>query len=229
MSAFDFSTGTANYYTFLPNRESVTLYGPNGSSLALPWNAVTYDSWPVTDCHRRAPTTKEIIKSGGGILSNDLVWLLPEAVRPSAAVPKPGYYLHDTAGVDWTVLEVMPLGRFGQTWRLVTRNLAAHFALTQLATVSRADATADASGKRMSAYTAVYTAVRCRLQEQIGSAELVHDGRVAVRRFDLITTTRILLAVEDKVVVGGLTFTVTGWTNPDKIGEPMTVQLELVS
>lgn len=230
-AGFDFRTATADYYQFWPHRESITLFGPVGTSLLLPWTATSYDTWSLTDCKRRAPTTKEIVQSGGAILTSDLVWLIPEAIRVSLAVAanlRPGYIVRDINSNDWTVLEVQPLGRFGQTWRLVTRNLISYFALTQLATVTRPNITVDTAGKRMPTYASVYTDVRCRLQEQTGAAELVHDGRVAVRRFDLITATRLFLTAEDRVTVGGLTFTVLGWNNPDRLADPMVIQLELI-
>lgn len=230
-AGFDFKTATADYYKFWPHRESVSLLGPVGTSLLLPWTATTYETWSLTDCKRRAPTTKEIIQSGGAILTSDLVWLIPETIRASLANtsnPRPGYIVRDVNSNDWTVLEVQPLGRFGQTWRLVTRNLISYFALTQLAAITRPNATVDTSGKRTPTYTAVYSDVRCRLQEQAAAAEIVHDGRVTVRRFDLITATRLFLTAEDRVTVGGMTFTVLGWNNPDRLAEPMTIQLELI-
>ena len=189
---------------------------------------MAYNTWTVTDCKRRAPSKRELYASGGGIVAHDLVWLLPDAVRPTAAVPAPGYVVVDGDGTEWTVLEVLPRGRFGQTWRLVTRNLITFWSLTQLATVARPSTAKDASGKPVPTWSTISSSLRCRLQEASGSAETVFDARATVRRFDLITTTRVQLSVADRVTVSGTAYTVTGWSNPDRLGEPMIVQLERV-
>lgn len=228
----DMAAITAGYYKFLPNRESVTLSVPTGTSQALPWNAVAFNNYTVTDVVRRAPNTKEFMASGGAILSNDLVWLIAEPILAAVAGtdrPTPGGVITDAASVTWTILEIMPRGLFGNTWRVVTRDLSAVFGLTQLATIDRPNTATDTSGKRSSAYTNVYASVRCRLQETGGAAEQLHDARSVTRQFNMITTTRIMVMAEDRVTIGGLLFTVTGYQNPDGLANPMTVSLELVS
>jgi len=228
----DMAAATASYYTFLPNREPVTLNVPAGSSQTLPWNQVEFNTYTVTDCVRRAPQVKEFMASGGAILSNDLVWLIPDAVIAALDTtdrPTPGGQIIDAANVVWTILEIMPRGLFGNTWRVVTRNLAEVFGLTQLATIDRPNTVTDTSGKRNSGYTNVYANIRCRLQETGGSAEQLHDARSVTRQFNMITTTRIMVMAEDRVTIGGQLFTVTGYQNPDGLANPMTVSLELVS
>lgn len=228
----DMAAISAGYYKFLPNREQITLNVPTGTSQALPWNAVTFNSYTVTDVVRRAPQVKEFMASGGAILSNDLVWLIPEAVMAALNTtdrPTPGGQIIDAASVEWTILEIMPRGLFGNTWRVVARNLAAVFGLTQLATIDRPNTTTDTSGKRNSAFTNVYANVRCRLQETGGAAEQLHDARTVTRQFNMITTTRLMVMAEDRVTIGGMLFTITGYQNPDGLANPMTVSLELVS
>ncbi len=91
---------------------------------------------------RRAPTYKELAASNGAYTGQDLVWLLPNALLPAGAKPKPGDPVTDADGTKWTTLEVA-WNALKATWRMVTRNLVLAYQLRALIDIQRPAITYD--------------------------------------------------------------------------------------
>lgn len=176
----DFAAATALDFRLWPQREDVTyLSAASGGYSSFP---LTY---PGGAAKRRGLTFKEMAGSGGAYTGQDRVWLVPAAVLPTVptpVTPKPADQVLDGTGVAWTVLQA-DAGKYGQTWRLTTRNLILALGLRDTVSLLRAANPADPGGMRVPTYAAVEANVPARVQETDAGAEDRQGKRQAVRRF----------------------------------------------
>jgi hypothetical protein len=224
----DMAAVKANDYLYWPNRETIT-WGRRESG-----TPTTFTTYTLTNCKRRAPTYKELSASQGVYVGTDLVWLVPFAILPSGfrinsppITPTVGDRITDSNSQNWTILEAMR-GKFGQTTRCVTRNLALHYSLVQLATHSRRSTAVNSVGISTPTWTTITSNVPCRVQEIESSVEQIHDGRAMPKRFNIMVETRLAVTAGDRLVVGGTTYAVTGHRDPDRIDTLQVITAEIV-
>lgn len=219
---------SANDYLLWPNRETITL-GRRESG-----TPTTFTSYTLTDCKRRAPTYKEMSASQGVYVGTDLVWLIPFAILPSGfrtssppIIPTVGERITDSDGQNWIILESTS-GKFGNTIRCVTRNLALHYDLVNLLTHSRRSAAVGASGLPAPTWTNVVTNVPCKVQAIDAGMEQIHGGAAIPKRYNVFVETRLDVKAGDRLTVSGTIYTVTGHRDPDRIDMLQTIQAEIV-
>lgn len=158
---------------------------------------------------RRNLTKKELLASGGVYTGLDRVWLVPQSLLPPGFAFKPADVVIDLAGTRWTVLEA-DHGKFGQTWRLTTRDLVLANDLRDTIDVERATISYDVAGAAIKTFPpagglALYPAVAARVQ-QTGESVVDQRGiRGPLRKYDVIVGRQVpLLSTEDRVK----------WTDP---------------
>lgn len=205
--------GTRNEWTFWPNLEAVTLRESATSG---------YTEHAITKAKRRAVTTREQAASGGVYLASDVVWLIPNELLPSGVEPKPADQIEDADGVQWTIIEIQPRGKFGNTWRLVTRNLILAADLRSEADVLRPSFAVDNAAQRAPVFAQVYADVPCRLQEVDHQIADVDGGSTDHREYMLYVGQRLVLRAGDVIEIASVRYDVTGagsWDRIDRLGE----------
>lgn len=206
--------GTRDEWRFWPNLEAITLRVAATSG---------YTSHAVAYAKRRAVTSKEIMASGGVYTASDLVWLIPNELLPSGVEPKPADQIRPTEGTDWTVLEIAPRGKFGNTWRIVTRNLVLAADLRDTCDVLRPSFAQSAAGQRTPVFAVAYDEIPCRLQET--NHDVLNDfqgGPTDRREYTLWVSQRLTLRAGDVAEVAGVRYDVAGsgsWDRIDRLGE----------
>lgn len=208
----------------LPGYRDEWKYWPNLEPITLRVAAKAgYTDSAVQYAKRRALQFKELAASGGVYTARDLVWLVPTELLASGVTIKPADVVKDGGNENWTVLEVNPLGKFGNTWRLVTRNLVLAADLRDSATVYRPSAAVDAAGQRAPVFSSVYSAVPCRLQEQQQAAlDDYQGGPTGRREFTLWVGQRLALKAGDVIEIDGTRYDFSGsanWDRIDQLGE----------
>jgi hypothetical protein len=209
--------GSRNEWRFWPNRGPITL-----RSLGLSG----YTPYPVSDAKPRAISTREAAASGGVYTTQDRVWLIP-AELISGTTPKLGDLIRTAANVDWTILSIDPLGKFGNTYRLTTRNLKLVAGLTQTARVLRPSTAVDSAGQRNPTFTEVYANLACKLQEQSHGLPEFQGGSTDRREYMLYVGTRLILLAGDVVEINSKRYDVVGsgsWDRIDQLGEVRLVR-----
>lgn len=206
--------GTRDEWRFWPNLEAITLRVAAASG---------YTSHAITHAKRRAVTHREVVSSGGVYVANDLVWLIPNELLPNGVEPKPADQIRPTEGTDWTVLEISPRGKFGNTWRIVTRNLVLAADLRSTCDVLRPTLAQSTAGQRTPVFNVAYDDVACRLQET--NHDVLNDfqgGPTDRREYTLWVGSRLALRAGDVVEIDGVRYDVAGsgnWDRIDRLGE----------
>jgi hypothetical protein len=97
---------------------------------------------------RRAPTTKELSTSNGAYTGADLVWIIPRLeYQTGFPPPKPGDYVLDNDGVQWTILPAgVSFNALKSDWKCFTRNLVLAYQLYDLIDIQRPAISYDAAG-----------------------------------------------------------------------------------
>lgn len=206
--------GARDEWRFWHHREPITLRSLTGAGV--------YTSHAVTDAKPRAITIREAAASGGVYTTQDRTWLIPTVLIPDNVAPKPGDVIRQANNTDWTVLAVDPLGKFGNTYRLTTRNLVVFAALTQTARVLRPTQATNTIGQRSPTFTEVYANLVVRIQEQTHTIPELQGGATDRRDYVMYVGTRLTLRAGDIVESGGLRYDVTGagnWDRLDQLGE----------
>lgn len=228
---------TAGEWRYWPERENVTLRVQTALGV--------YDSYPLTAtggaAKRRSITWKEMTASSGAYTNQDRAWLLPSQNLPEAVLPKPGDQIRDASDVNWTIGDIT-VGKFGNTYKCVSRALALVHELSAVGTLTRPDNTQDAAGRAaLTSYSTVGSPVRCRVQPMDSQAGEVF-GRVTIpRQFTAILETPLTVQSHDvftvtsyksfgsTVVTGTQSYTVRGFKNAERIWELMEISLELIA
>lgn len=206
-------------YRYWLNREAVTYFS----------HAAEGDTaYALSDCKRRQLTFKELAGSAGVYVGADRAWLIPAAILPPGLTPKLADRIRDAQGTDWTVIGDAQLNSY-QTWyRLVCRDLVLVNELRDLADVYRPQNNQDPAGNRVPDYAGApaYAQVPCRLQEQEGTREESFGKLGLTRRYTVYLGQRLTVTAEDRLVVGGVNYQVTGYRNPDRIDLLMEIDVE---
>lgn len=205
--------GTRDEWRFWPNLEPVTLRVAATAG---------YTAHDLTHAKRRAVASREVLASAGVYTASDLVWLIPAAVLPSGVAPKPADQVRDADSVDWTILEIQPLGKFGNTWRLVTRSLVLAADLRQTCDVLRPSFAQDTVGQRSPVFAVPYEDVPCRLQETRHDVQDFQGGPNDRREYSLWVGQRLTLRAGDVVEIASVRYDVLGsgdWDRIDRLGE----------
>lgn len=183
-------------------------------------------------------TAREIDASNGVYTSKDQVWFLPcSQLTTAAEFPVPGDYFTDpdpayTGSPAAPRLVVIDVGRNPerQYWRVVARDLALHYQLSELVSHLRPANTADAAGGREALpFTTAAANVRARIQERDRRAETVH-GRKAVRiGYAIWVETTLRVQAQDVIRdASGNDYTVLNAIDPDRIDALQEIQCERI-
>jgi hypothetical protein len=131
-------------------------------------NYVSHVNWTK----RRNLTQRELKESGGVYTLQDVVWLVPQRFLATGQVIKPGDVVIPSERRRFTVLEVQ-LGKFRQTWRLITRDLTLALDLQDSIHIERPAISYDAAGAAVKAFPTgagplggmvLYSGLKCRVQ-----------------------------------------------------------------
>jgi len=232
---------TRNEWQFWPDRENVVLRKQTALGV--------YDSHPLKatggSCKRRAPNWKEMTASAGAVTSRNLVWLIPDANLLENVKPRAGDQIRaiETATgeeIDHTILEAT-VGKFGNTHRCVTIALAVVYELSATGVLTRPSNAQDAAGRSaLTSYSQVGETVRCRVQPLDSDAGDHQGRRTVVRKFAAYLERPLAVRAKDVFNVttyaspGGAVasvqgYTVTGFRNPERLDQLMSLELELLS
>jgi len=131
----------------------------------------------ISPAKRRAISKRELMSANGAYTGQDINWWFPQKSVPDGITPKPGDTIIDQDEVVWTVLETQ-LGKHGQTWKCVCRNLSIAYDLRDLITIELAGPVFDATGTVKRAWPTeggkvLYNNLACRVQPN--SANIVTE------------------------------------------------------
>lgn len=224
-AAYDAENAHADEWRLWPAREDVTFRRQTAVG-AYTNHALSAAGGAVK---RRAITWKEMAASAGAYTSRDRAWLVPVANLPAGPVePKPGDVLLDSGGVSWTIGDVT-VGKFGETYKCVARALAIVSGLSASGQLSRPTNAQDSAGRAsFGAYANVGGAVACRVQPDDGEVAEVFDRLTIPRKFTAFLETPLSVKAHDRFVVGGVTYTVLGFRNAERIWDLSELVLELI-
>jgi hypothetical protein len=209
--------GSRDEWRYWPNREPITLRSLGSAG---------YTNFPVTDAKPRALRISEAAASGGVYTTQDRVWLIPTELVVGTT-PKLGDVIRTAANVDWTILNIDPLAKFGNTYRLITRNLTLVAGLTQSARVLRPSSAIDSAGQRNPTFNEVYANLSCKLQEVVHGLPEFQGGSTDRREYVLYVGTRLVLLAGDVVEISSKRYDVVGsgsWDRIDQLGEVRLVR-----
>jgi hypothetical protein len=185
---------------------------------------------------RRAPGFKELAPSGGVYTAQDLVWHLPKVLVDAAGAtgqqaPKPGDLVTDGGSVVYTILE-RQLNTLASTYKCMTRDMILAYQLYRLLSVNRPPAwtgtTDNAGGRVYGTYTAVYSGIAARIQEQEGGQADERGKRLTVKKYTVWVSQRLYLTIEDQIVDdAGNIYEVKSWHDADRIDQLQSVDCEL--
>lgn len=214
---------TRSEWKMWPEREDAVLR-VQGSAVG------SYDSYPLKAAggaiKRRAITFKEMAGSAGVYLNSDRAWLIPDENLPEGVQPKAGDQVRDSAGIDWTIGEVI-VGKFGNTHKCISRALAIVEGLKDTGVLKRPASAADSAGRPALATTTTIDSVACRVQPDDSDAAEVFDRVSMPRNFTAYLATPLTVLAHDQFVVGGTTYTILGFRNAQRIWDLMSLKLEL--
>ncbi len=160
-----------------------------------------YQSIPVAK--RRKLSVRELAVSGGAYTGRDRVWFIP---RTFLADAKPG----DVVVADqerWTVMEE-ELGKFGQTWRLTTRDLTVSYDLRDVVNIERPQITYDAAGAPIMLFPSgpapnggevLYPSLVCKVQPTTQEIAEERGIRGTAQSYDVIVSRQIAVCQYDRI------------------------------
>lgn len=191
----------------------------------------------ISVAKRRALTRKELAASQGAYQAGDLVWLLPAAVLPSwllADPPKPGDVViprapQADAGSRYTALDVTA-GKYLQTYRLTTRNLAIAYDLRDQIVIERPEHVTDESGAIRQLYPSgpppnggevLYANLLCKVHlehEDIAEERGIRGPR---RVYSIIVSREVAVTNYNRVILpwSGAILEIRGYHNAQRIDE----------
>lgn len=177
----------------------------------------------------RSPITKrEMEASNGAYLSCDVTWLIPGKLVDRVP-PTPGDVIEDDEEIDWTILDFSADNLTGD-YLCVCRDLVLVHGLTTPVTIYRPTNTQDDQGNRNPSYAAVsqYTNLPAKVQEQDGERQEAFGKQGFRRRYSVYLGSRVVVTTEDQVRVGSTVYQIVSYRNPDRIGELMQLEVEVL-
>lgn len=198
-----------------PEAVTVTSVRPNSANVAA----------DLTNAAAFRQSGGEAAPSRGAYAKYDVVFTLgmddlPFEPKPRDTVTWKGsiYTVLDVTGSDWL-----------KFWRVTARNLVLAADLRQTGTLSRPAVTQDSSGlPARSSYATVTGDVPCRVQPLGGTATDVLEKRTIPQRFTAFVGVLLDARASDRFVCNGVTYTVTGVSNPERIDELQSLSLEVL-
>lgn len=167
--------------------------------------------------------------SRGIYVHRDGVFTIRQSLLTSVDGAKPGDTITRADGGVWTVLRVNPPDIEG-IYRIDARDLELETELRQTGTLSRpSNAQSSAGRQTFATYSTVSANIPCRVQPEDVAATDAMGRRTILRRFTAILGTQVTAKAKDRFVCDGVTYTVVGFTQPDRLDEYMRLTLELVS
>lgn len=182
---------------------------------------------------RRNLTRKEQAASFGTYTAKDRVWLVPAAVMGPGFEIKPGDVIVGKRPLNefdtdrWTVLEA-DLGKYGQTWRLTTRNLSLAYELQELINIERPAVSYDAAMAPVKAWPTgpqplggivLYGNLPARPQLLTKEIKDERGIRGLERRYDVIVGRQVAVTNEDRIAWRGEYLDIIGYRNAERIDE----------
>jgi hypothetical protein len=172
---------------------------------------------------------KEAAASRGVYQAGDVSFSIRQTLLAGLGGAKPGdTVLRSADGQTYTVLTAVPTV-MTRVWDLVCRNLILANNLRQLGTLTRPTNTQDSTGRAaLTNYTSVAADVPCRVQPEDETASDVLDRRTMPQQFTAFLLTQVSARAKDRFTCDGVTYTVLGVRNPERIDELMSLTLEKV-
>jgi hypothetical protein len=169
--------------------------------------------------------TREGAPSGGVVLQADVVWHLPADVVTT--MPAPGTRIVDSDGIVWTVLAA-DRETLGARWQCSARNLMLALGLTDVVRVEQATWTKDQAGAPVATWNLIRAGLHVRIQPVAATHESRQGQRLERVTHDIYLAEPMLLDENHRIVHDGAVFNVRGYTQAERIDEPLILHAERV-
>lgn len=172
---------------------------------------------------------KEAAASRGVYQAGDVTFSIRQSLLQDLGGAKPGdSVLRAADGQTYTVLTAVPTV-FTKVWDVTCRNLILVNGLRSTGTLSRPSNAQDSTGRAaLTTYANVAAGVACKVQPEDSAAVDLLDRKTAARRFTAFLAAQVVAKAKDRFVCDGVTYTVLGSKNPERIGDLMSLTLEVV-
>lgn len=165
--------------------------------------------------------------SDGKLLASDLVWHLPAGQLEEP--PRPGDVVLDGSGARWTILEARSV-TLQTRWRVNTRNLAIAHGLDDTVTILKATYAKTAAGAAEPTWHVWRTGVRARIQAQGATMGTEHRSRRTATRYRIFLDEDLTLDHTHRVEgPDGTLYRILGTSGAERLGEPQTIEAEVVT
>lgn len=186
----------------------------------------------IQHAKRTAPSIREIVASGGGLVSTDVKWAISTEEMAADAQVSMGDVITDGEGARWTVIDYT-FGKRRNTWHLTCRNLAVHYELRDVIDVQRPEIVYDGSGAAIKRFPpgggkVLYDNLRCRVQPTGESIRDERGIRGFVGTFDVILDREVDVTNEDRLLYDGHYLEVRAYDQMQRLGDPPIIRAELV-
>ena len=185
-----------------------------------------------TECNglKRAVSTREAAASNGTIRQDDVAFHFATAVvggpirlGDTIREESPDW---STGEVLWTVMAVSNETLFNRV-RCVCRNLVITENLETTVTIEVGDFSAATGGPSEVVWTTLHANLLARLQIEEANRESVHGRRVLKRKGTIFIRETIEVRAHHRIVAeNGDIYRVTGFDQPERIGELFRIQVE---
>jgi len=163
----------------------------------------------------------------GKLLAHDLVWHLPADQLDEP--PRPGDVVLDGSGGRWTILEAESV-TLQTRWRANTRNLAVAHGLDDTVTILKATYAKGTGGAAEPTWHTWRAGVRARIQAQGASMDTEHRSRRTAARYRIFVDEDLPLDHTHRVQgPDGTSYRILGTSGAERLGEPQTIEAEVVS
>jgi hypothetical protein len=178
-------------------------------------------------CIKQQVESPEAVASGGVYINKDVHWFIPGVLIGQGVLPKAADKIRDASGSVWTVLRPW-FEDLDQVWDLICRNPVIAFDLKDLIDVWTPNNRADEAAGRVPDFEPAYQNIAARMQADETSIDERHGGRFITTRFNCHVAEQLdVRPGEDQIRFVGDVYEIETITNPDRIGELMTLGLTL--
>lgn len=185
---------------------------------------VTIAGSSVSNCLRRAVTTKEASASGGKHTVSDTVFHVDQAAYTSQ--PEIGGTITDVDG-DWTILSVQ-WQTFVRRWRCVCRQLAIADIPANRVTIQQASYTKSSTGAEEPTWADVASDVLAMIVLDKSTVDVTHSNRVVGTAAKVMFTASQSLTSASRIVSStGAVLKVLAWEGFSTIDQYFTASCEV--
>lgn len=170
----------------------------------------------------RPVTDREVARSNGMYRAGDV---RIHFAGSHGFTPVPGDTVTDGHGREFTILTAS-LETLTDRWIVTARDLVISEGLDTLVTIQVASITKGATGAHEQSWSDFMTAIRGKVQRMSGAESLGQGSRTIDPSFSLYIREPLELHRIYRVVHNQTIYRVTGYANPESIGELTTVSLE---